>query len=339
MTKQRVLLVYGGESSEHEVSIKSAHNIYAAIDNDRYVVELCYIDKTGRWWLVDNIDGRHVGHPQLVPVLGQQQFITLPDERTIRPDVILPVLHGRHGEDGTVQGLAQLLHIPCAGPGLLGAAVTMDKDVTKRILQQAGIPVVSWQIWRTNEEKPRFETVVEQFGVPLFVKPANAGSSVGVHRVETADEWKTALEDAAQYDTKILIEPGVSAREIELAVLGNVAPKVSGAGEVVPGEAFYSYDDKYAVDSVSHTVIPANIDHDILNTLQDYALRAYTATSGRGIARVDFFIDKQTNEVFLNEINSIPGFTDISMYPKLWQASGLSYAELIETMISLADKE
>ncbi len=336
MAKHTILLLYGGESSEHDVSVASAHNIYAALDDEKYHVLLCYIDKLGRWWLTDSVDGSHVGKPQLLPVFGQKQFVTLPGNHIVHPDVIFPVLHGKNGEDGTVQSVARLLHVPCVGPSVSGAAISMDKDVTKQLLASEKIPVVPWLVWNSSEPKPDFSEVKAKLGVPLFVKPANAGSSVGVSKVTKASQWLEALEQAGAHDRAVLVEKGIDAREVELAVLGNETPKVSGAGEIVPGDEFYSYDDKYSSTSSSRVQIPAELPDDMLGRLQALSLQAYRVTHGRGMARVDFFIDKKTNEVYLNEINSIPGFTSISMYPKLWRASGMSYGQLVDELIALA---
>lgn len=340
MNKLHVLLLYGGESTEHEVSIRSAHNVYAALDDSKYDVTLCYIDKVGRWWLTDDIDGAHIGHPRLFPDLGKKCFIARPDDKTVAPDVLFPVLHGRNGEDGTIQGLAALLHLPYVGPSLLSAAIAMDKEVTKQLLKTAGIPAVPGVVWRTAETRPSFEEVKKVLGLPMFVKPCNAGSSVGVSKVTTYSEWGPALRTAAEHDTKVLIEQGIDAREIELAVIGNSRPKVSGAGEIVAGEQFYTYEAKYADDSTSEVMVPAQgLDESTVKQLQDYALAAYRATSGHGMARVDFFIDKKTGEIYLNELNTIPGFTNISMYPKLWHAAGVSYAKLVDMLIDLALKD
>lgn len=335
MEKLTVLLVYGGESSEHEVSLVSAHNVYAALDDDKYNVELCFIDKTGRWWLTEDINSTSSQH-QLVPALGQGQFVTFSNNHVIRPDVILPILHGKNGEDGTIQGVAQMLHIPCAGPSLLGAAVTMDKDMTKRLLQATNIPVVPWLLWQTNEDKPSYDSIRQELGEVVFVKPAQAGSSVGVTKVTSADDFADALDEASKHGRTVIIEKAIEAREIELSVLGNERPRVSGAGEIIPGKDFYDYDDKYSADSQSKAVIPADLDPAVLETLQGYALGAYKATAGWGMARVDCFVDKNNGEVFVNEINSIPGFTNISMYPKLWRQAGVSYGQLVDELINLA---
>lgn len=337
MTKLHVLLLYGGESSEHEVSLKSAHNVYAALDDAKYEVTLCYIDKVGRWWLTEDINGAHIGHPRLLADLGRKSFVSEPSGTIITPDVLWPVLHGQHGEDGTVQGLAALLHIPCVGPSVLSAAVTMDKALTKQLVAAAGVPVVPGIVWETSEHRPLFEETKKQLGLPMFVKPCNAGSSVGVCKVTTYGEWGPALRAAAEHDSKVLIERAIDAREIEMAILGNHIPEVSGAGEVIAGDQFYTYEAKYAIGSTSQVVIPAqDVSAETLITLQEYALRAYRATAGKGMARVDFFIERTNGKIFLNEINSIPGFTNISMYPKLWHEAGVSYAQLADKLVALA---
>lgn len=339
MKKLHVLLVFGGESVEHDVSISSAHNVYAALDDTRYEVSLCYIDKVGRWWLVDSIEGSYVGHPQLVPRLGQRAFEIDGTDKTVRPDILLPVLHGANGEDGAVQGLAQLLHLPYVGPSLLSAAITMNKDVTKRLARDAGVPVIPWMRLEKSAPRPHFANVQAKLGSVVFVKPASTGSSVGVHKVMNGREFATALSDAFRYDDTILIESAIDGREIEVAVLGNTVPAVTGLGEILPGDVFYSYDDKYAVTSSAALSIPADIETSVAERIRSYVLTAYRATMGRGMARVDFFIDKHSGEIYLNEINSIPGFTNSSMYPKLWHHSGISYGELIDKLIGYALEE
>ncbi|MGB3009640.1 MAG: D-alanine--D-alanine ligase family protein [Candidatus Saccharimonadales bacterium] len=335
MTKLSVLLVYGGQSSEHDVSIKSAHNVYAALDDEKYDVYLCYIDRYGKWWLMSAIDSTHTGRPQLFPALGQKQFLVIPGNTSLRIDVVLPILHGRFGEDGTVQGLCELLHLPYVGPSVLAAAVTMDKDMTKRLLQDADVPVVPWRSWKIRNHKPRYQDVVEELGEVVFVKPASAGSSVGVSKVSNAHDWEGVLDKASLHSEVVLIEKAITAREIEVAVLGNDDPRVSGLGEIIPGDEFYSYNDKYSSASTSRTIVPAGIDDEIAKQIHEYALRAYQVTECRGMARVDFFVD-DNDSIYLNEINSIPGFTNISMYPKLWQEMGVRYPELIDQLISLA---
>lgn len=333
MTKISVLLVFGGQSSEHDVSLASAHNVYAALDEDKYDVFPCYITRNGEWHLVDGIDDRAL-YQVLTPHLGKKQFETT-DGTVIEPDVMLPILHGIHGEDGDVQGLARLMGLPCAGPSLIGAAITMDKDVAKRLFREAGVPVVDWLTWHTVDPQPMYENIVAKLGEVVFVKPANTGSSVGVSKVKNKTEFSTALREAAKFDSLIMIERAIVGREIEIAVLGNEHPKITRPGEILPGEEFYSYEDKYDIASTAQVKVPADLDGDVSEHLTQYALKAYRATRGHGMARVDFFVTAE-GEVFLNEINSIPGFTNISMYPKLWRAEGITYPALLDRLVALA---
>ncbi len=335
MTKKRVLLVYGGKSSEHDVSLMSARNVYAALDENKYDVTLCLIDREGRWWLQDIVDDTHSGQPQILPVLGQKQFVTLPDHHIIKPDVVLPVLHGQNGEDGTVQGLCQLLGLSYVGPSLLGAAVTMDKDMTKRLLEHADIPVVPWRTWRIKDYKPTFDMISDELGTTdMFVKPASAGSSVGVSHITSADSWEKVLDMASQHSEVVLIEKTIQGREIELAVIGGDEIRVSGAGEIKSGEDFYDYDDKYSAASTAKVQIPADISEKMLGQLQAYAKKTFEITECQGMARIDFLVEDET--IYLNEINSIPGFTNISMYPKLWQHEGVRFPQLVDQLIELS---
>ena len=335
MDRLRVLLIFGGESSEHEVSINSATNVLAALDAARYDINLCYIDRAGQWRLVETIEARNQPSPHLTPQLGQR-LLLIDGVDPLPIDVIIPVLHGKNGEDGSVQGLAQLLHIPYVGPSLLSAAVTMDKDMTKRLALGAHVPVVPWRTLVSDAPRPTFAEIADELGTPVFIKPSRTGSSVGVSKVHSAEAFTTALDEAFRHDNTVLIEQAITAREIELAVLGRgTSARVSMPGEILPGEEFYSYDDKYSASSTSRVVIPAEVDESMATELQRLALAAYQATGGRGMARVDFFLDP-TGQIFLNEINSIPGFTNISMYPKLWEASGLSPQALVDELIKEA---
>lgn len=334
MSKVHVMLVYGGQSSEHDVSVASARNVFAALD-DRYDISTCLIDRDGRWWLQDSIGDYHAGSPQLLPVLGQRKFVTLPDHKIVQPDVILPILHGKNGEDGTVQGLAELLSLPYVGPSLLGAALTMDKDVTKRLLRQAGIAVVDDIVWLTHAERPSYQAVVAQLGATVFVKPARSGSSVGVSKVTDETTFIIALDDAAQHDDKVLIERAITGREIEVAVLGNSQLRISAPGEIKPGAEFYDFDDKYDPASTATVQIPAELSPELMTSIRDTATLAYRVTEGHGMARIDFFVTDD-GRVYLNEINSIPGFTNISMYPKMMRHDGLLYPDLIARLIDLA---
>lgn len=335
MNRQTILLLFGGESSEHDVSIMSACNIYQAIDQEKYDVKLGYITRSGQdWLLIDSFD--ELNGPEFLPMLGRGYVKTQKNE--IKIDYIFPALHGKNGEDGTVQGLVALLHLPVVGPDLLSASVTMHKDMSKRLFEGVDIPVVPWTSRRAYEPALTFENVCRALRTDtVFVKPNAAGSSVGVTRVERSDQWRQALDEAATHDELVLIEKALDVREIELAVLGSGETlRVSGAGEILPGEEFYTYEDKYASDTKSSVAIPADISSEQLTQLQEYARRAYQAVEGRGMARVDFFIDRENGEIYLNEINSIPGFTNNSMYPKLWQEAGLSYEHLVSTLIENA---
>ena len=338
MQRKTVLLLFGGESSEHEVSISSARNVYAAIDDTKFEVIICFIDKAGKWWLLDELGMTISTHdaPQIVPVLGSSCFVTIPASRMIQPDVILPILHGKNGEDGSVQGLAQLLHIPIVGCDMTSAAICMDKIATKQILQANDITVVDYVVHHQQEDIPDFGNLTLKLGNPLFVKPARAGSSVGVSKVSTRDELQQALDDAHTHDAMVLIERGVTAREIEVAVLGSPPHhKASLPGEIVPDGEFYSYDSKYSNASGSRVIIPAEIDEILKERIHELSIRIYATLGCKGLARVDFFL-LEDGTIYLNEVNTMPGFTNISMYPKLWRESGISYSTLIEDLINIA---
>lgn len=338
MQRQTVLLLFGGESSEHEVSVSSARNIYAAMDDTKYEVDLCFIDKNGRWWLLDELTSQIDTHraPQLIAALGGKSFVTLPGNRVIVPDVIFPALHGRNGEDGSVQALAQLLHIPVVGCDMTASALAMDKVLTKQILAANDIHIVPYEIHRKGDALPDFSKLSMTLGSPLFVKPARAGSSVGVSRVFEEGKFAEALEHAHEYGEVVLIERGVTARELEVAVLGN-PPRhtTSGVGEIVVGGDFYSYDAKYAATSSSQVVIPAVLNEQMAARIKQLAAKVYALLGCKGMARVDFFLSKD-GTLYVNEVNTIPGFTNISMYPKLWRQSGIGYPELIDRLIAAA---
>lgn len=336
MNRTTVLLLYGGESSEHEVSLSSARNVYAAIDNMKFDVLFGYIDSHGKWWLLEAFGEDPHGAPQLVPVLASGSFVTIPDNKIIHPDVIFPVLHGANGEDGSVQGLAQLLHIACVGCDMTASAICMDKLATKEILQTANIAVAPYQVHRAGDEVPDFTELISRLTAPLFVKPTRAGSSVGVSKVRTAEELTAALDLAHQHDPVALIEQGITGRELEVAVLGNPPEhRASGVGEIKPGEDFYSYDDKYATNSTSQVIIPAELDDAKRDEIREVAEKSYAVLGCRGLARVDFLL-AEDGTVYLNEVNTLPGFTNISMYPKLWREQGVSYSALVSRLIELA---
>lgn len=334
MQRPAVLLLFGGESSEHDVSVSSARNVYAAIEDEKYEVFLGYIDTKGKWWLLESF-GAQIdtdGAPELLPNLGARSFVTTHNKH-IRSDVILPILHGRNGEDGSVQGLAQLLHIPIVGCDVTASAIGMDKVATKEILASHHINVVPYEVHHVSDDLPEISKLSMTLGLPLFVKPARAGSSVGVSKVYSEEELFDALEQAHKHDTIVLIERGITARELEVAVLGTPPRhQVSGVGEVIPGEDFYSYDDKYATTSHSRVQIPAEIESGLSHRIQAQAGRIYEILGCSGLARVDFFLSDD-DTLYLNEINTLPGFTNASMYPKLWRQQGISYPELIDALL------
>ncbi|AIR84861.1 D-alanine--D-alanine ligase [Pantoea rwandensis] len=352
MAKQRVGIVFGGKSAEHEVSLQSAKNILEAIDKSKYEVVLLGIDKQGEWHLNDasgfllnadnpalialNRSGENVA---LVPGSASQQLITRQQAQPLSQlDVIFPIVHGTLGEDGSLQGLLRMANLPFVGSDVLGSAVSMDKDFTKRLLRDADLNVAPW-ISVTQAQRARLDAqaVVDQFGLPLFIKPANQGSSVGVSKVDHIDDLAAALDLAFTFDRKVLIEQGIKGREIECAVLGNDGPEASPCGEVVVHDAFYSYDTKYISADGAQVVVPAAISEEASEAIRAVAIRAFQALECFGMARVDVFLT-ESGEIVVNEVNTLPGFTNISMYPKLWQAAGLSYSDLITRLIELAQQ-
>jgi D-alanine-D-alanine ligase len=353
MAKLRVGLLFGGRSVEHEVSIASATSILGALDPSRYDVQLIAVDPDGRWHL-----GSGDLPPELVasrgtevapPAIAGQNALVAVDaasdiEGAAAPsaelDVIFPIIHGTHGEDGTLQGMLELADIPYVGARVLGSAVQMDKDVAKRLLAGAGLPVVPWLTLRNRDLAPTecmaaAQAAVDRFGFPLFVKPANSGSSVGTSKATTPDELGAAIAEAARYDTKVLIEQAVDAREIEVAVIGNEEPSASLPGEIRQGHDFYDYEAKYA-DEETELLIPAPLDEATTERIRSLALDAYRCLEGGGFARVDFLLDRSSGELYINELNSLPGFTEASMFPLMWEATGLPYPALLDQLIELA---
>jgi D-alanine-D-alanine ligase len=353
MGKIRVGIIFGGRSGEHEISLRSARSIVDAIDRDKFTVSLIGIDHTGRWHLVDEPAFRRLtdtplavlnaaGHEvMLLPAPGTPQLVEpqRPSVSVDHLDVLFPVLHGTFGEDGTVQGLLDLADIAYVGAGVLGSAVGMDKDVQKRLLHAAGIAVVPFltgtfsAVWPDTEE---FEERVAKLGLPLFVKPANLGSSVGITKVKSLDHLQQAMWTAFQYDNKIVVEKGIDGREIECAVLGNDDPQASVPGEICPHGEFYSYGAKYIDENGAALRIPAPLTDVETAAVQRLAVQVFQVLECAGMARVDFFLERHTGTLYVNELNTIPGFTTISMYPKMWEASGLPYRELISRLIDLA---
>jgi D-alanine-D-alanine ligase len=339
--KIRVGILYGGRSAEHEVSLRSAKSIVDALDRKRYDPVLIGIGKDGIWRLQDS-KAMPEGESLAIDLSGKEVVLapsskgelTGSSERIRKLDVVFPVLHGTNGEDGTVQGLLTLADVPFVGPSVLGSAVGMDKTVMKALLRDAGIPNARVLVYRKGSEIS-FSDVESELGMPVFVKPANLGSSVGVSRATDEASFRTAVEDAFRYDTKILVEEAIVGREIECAVLGNGEPQASVPGEIIPHDEFYSYEAKYLDPDGAGLEIPAKLDPETTARIQDIAIRTFQALECEGMGRVDCFL-KENGEILVNEINTIPGFTSISMYPKLWEASDVPYSELIDRLISLA---
>jgi len=342
MKKIRVGILFGGKSAEHEVSVRSARNIYDALDKEKFEPVLIGIDPSGKWLAADSaklLDGPADATDRQIDIHEGPAVMLTPESKgrlddTTSVDVVFPILHGPFGEDGTIQGLLKLADVPFVGPSVLGSAIGMDKDVAKRLLMQAGIRVAPFCTVRRNEGINEDE-IIREFGLPLFVKPANLGSSIGVSKVHTKEDLTSAIESALAYDNKVLVESAVVGRECECAVLGNEDPLASVVGEVLPQSDFYTYAAKYLDEGGAVTEIPADLPEDVANIVQAVAVKVFKTLECEGMARIDVFVTPD-NEVVVNEVNTIPGFTSISMYPKLWQASGISYADLITKLINLA---
>lgn len=344
----RVGILFGGRSGEHEVSLASAASVIRGLDPDKYEAVPIGITKEGHW-LVGNAAQKML--PEVLKS-GQRVMMTAdPTDAALIPldrggsgggqriDVVFPVMHGTYGEDGTIQGLLDLAGLPFVGAGVLGSAIGMDKDVSKRLLQIAKIPVVPWiAVLRADWERDPKEVqkvVEKKFKYPVFVKPATLGSSVGMTKVHSREELAPALNLAAEFAMKILVEKCIVGREIEVSVLGNHDPKASIPGEIVPHREFYDYTAKY-LEEGSQILIPAKLKRAQVKTIQKYAIEAFRALELSGMARVDFFLERTAGKIYLNEVNTIPGFTSISMYPKMWEASGIPFRELIDKLIELA---
>lgn len=354
--KINIGILFGGKSAEHEVSLQSAKNVFDAINKEKYNPILIGVDKTGRWLL--NNESKfllNADDPKLIKLNQASDSVALAprsggkisnltsQNEQLEIDVVFPILHGPFGEDGTVQGLLKLANLPFVGASVLGSAVGMDKDVMKRLLHDADIPIGKFIVLKLHESVPDFQKVKDELGLPFFVKPANMGSSVGVSKIHDESEYKTSILKAFDFDTKIIFEEYIKGKEIECSVLGNEKPIASIPGEVISNHEFYSYDAKYIDEHGAVLEIPAKISDQITKQIQELAIKTFQTLSCEGLGRVDFFLRGNDNEIIVNEINTIPGFTKISMYPKLWEASGISYAELIDRLIQLAierfDKE
>ncbi|MCW4456079.1 D-alanine--D-alanine ligase [Flavobacterium sp. MXW15] len=350
MRKTRVGIIFGGRSAEHEVSLQSAKNIVDALDKQRFDVALIGIDKQGQWHLSDpaafllNADdparialNRSGNGIAVLPGKDRQQLVPVQPAQALQQiDVVFPIVHGTLGEDGSLQGLLRMANLPFVGSGVLGSAVAMDKDVAKRLLRDAGLAVAPFACFnRATAAGADHAALVEELGSPLFVKPANQGSSVGVSKVRDEREFRDALALALSFDHKVLVEAAIAGREIECAVLGNERPEASVCGEVVVHDDFYSYDTKYISETGADIVVPADIPAEAQERIRGIAVRAYRALDCAGLARVDVFLTP-AGEVVINEVNTLPGFTRISMYPKLWEASGVGYTALITRLVELA---
>jgi D-alanine-D-alanine ligase len=346
--KLRVGILFGGQSAEHEISLISARNIAAAIDRRKYQIVAIAIDKRGHWFLDERASflsggesevklNRSLSAVAVVPGEPGKPLVRISPSRAVTSvDVVFPVLHGPFGEDGTVQGLLKLTHVPFVGAGVLGSAVGMDKDVMKRLLRDANIPLAEFLVFEKHSAKQiDFAGVKRTLGLPVFVKPANLGSSVGISKVNNRQQFAPALTEAFRYDNKILVEENIGGREIECSVLGNDQPIASLPGEITTAHNFYSYEAKYVDESGARLLIPAPLPSRLVKTIQELAVKTFKVLCCAGMGRVDFFL-RNDREIFVNEINTIPGFTKISMYPKLWEASGISYSDLIDRLIRLA---
>ena len=349
----RVALVFGGRSAEHEVSAWSARNVLQAIDRTKYELVLIGIDRAGKWYLNDQSrplleavePAKWAAHIQqgepvaLEPTARGSELVRLSDHESVgQVDVVFPILHGPMGEDGTMQGLLKLAGIPYVGADVLGSAIGMDKDVQKRLLRDAGIRVARFvMLWRGHFDPAAGAEAASGLGYPLFVKPANLGSSVGIAKVHNPAELQSAVDEAFRFDNKVILEETIIGREIECSVLGNEQPMASIPGEILVGGAheFYTYEAKYLDERGAELAIPARLEPAMIEEIRGLAVRVYETLCIEGFARVDFFL-RPNDELVVNEINTIPGFTTISMFPRLWAATGLSYADLIDRLIELA---
>lgn len=350
--KLRVGVIFGGRSGEHEVSLRSAESVINAMDKSKYDVVPIGITKEGRWLmsadaaaLLPEAVMASNSHQQ-VAIIGDptRQGLTRLDDRkqalsSERLDAVFPVLHGTYGEDGTIQGLLEMAGVPYVGCGVMASATGMDKVAMKQLFKHAGLTLIEYDwflrsVWEENREAV-INRISRLLGFPVFVKPANLGSSVGISKAADKSELWDAIDDAARYDRKVVVERAVNGREIEVSILGNEHPIASLPGEIITGHEFYDYEDKY-IDTTSRTEVPAKLPKKVIDRIQREAIRAFQAIDGSGLARVDFFVERGTSRVIINEINTMPGFTSISMYPKLWEASGIPYSELIDRLIQLA---
>jgi D-alanine-D-alanine ligase len=340
--KLHVAVIFGGRSGEHEVSLMSARSVLSVLDPAKYEVTQIGITHEGAWLIGEDVIGKF----ESGKLEGLQPFVMTPDPSNVTRhtsrviDVFFPVLHGTFGEDGTIQGLFELADVAYVGAGVVGSSVGMDKGIFKDVMIANQIPIVDTMVVSRAEIEMDMASVIEQAekigAYPLFTKPANLGSSVGVTKCNSRSDLQEGLMEAASFDRRVLVQKGIrNPREVEVSVLGNSEPVASVPGEILPSREFYSYESKY-IDGTSGLLIPAPLPTETAELIREYAVRAYKAIDCAGMARVDFFVEKDTDSIYLNELNTIPGFTRISMYPKLWEASGLPYAKLVDRLIELA---
>ncbi len=351
--KIRVGILFGGRSSEHEVSLMSATSVLAVLDAQKYEVTPIGITRQGQWFTGENVlealkkrDFSGLTRVALIAEPGNHTLYTILEtggKLELTPsaelDVVFPVLHGPFGEDGTLQGLFEVMDLAYVGAGVLGSSVGMDKALFKDVLRAHNLPVVPSKVFTLKQIESDLDAVLRQAeeiaDYPLFTKPVNLGSSVGISKCHNAVELRQGILEAARYDRRVLVEKGINAREIEVSVLGNDDPQASAPGEIVPSDEFYTYAAKY-LDGKSQLIIPAELDMGLINRIRSLAVEAFTAADCAGMARVDFLLDRDTHDIYINEVNTIPGFTQISMYSKLWEASGLPYAQLVDHLIRFA---
>ncbi|KUO74329.1 MAG: D-alanine--D-alanine ligase [Clostridia bacterium BRH_c25] len=346
--KLNVAVVFGGKSGEHEVSLMSATNVIKAMDKDKYNIHMIGITKQGKWMAYKGETDKIIDGSWEKEAVGADRDETInllfsglfSGNGESRIEVVFPVLHGPNGEDGTIQGLFEMLDVPYVGCGVMASALGMDKGLSKQLFCDAGLHVGGYAVVLKRDIERDIEPIIsmveDKFTYPVFIKPVNMGSSVGITKAHNREELEKGLREACKYDRKVIIEEGINCREFECSVLGNNDPVASGIGEIIPSHEFYDYEAKYFDDGKSVLVIPAELPGSKVEEMREAAVEAYKALDCCGMARVDFFMDKETGDIYINEINTIPGFTKISMYPKLWDAAGLSYSKLIDRLIELA---
>jgi len=343
--KIKIAILFGGKSAEHTISIISARNIVKGIDQEKYEITLIGITKEGEWYLQDMkyfLNDKSVSRPirnttdrvTFLPQCNGELFnVSNPSQKQLI-DVVFPVLHGTYGEDGSVQGLLRVANIPFVGSSVLSSAICMDKDITKKLLRDAGIPIADFLTY-DNFKKVDYDEILFKLGTQLFVKPAGSGSSIGTSKVKGPTSLKVCIKKAFKYDRKVIVEEYIEGREIECAVIGNRIPKASCLGEIVPKDDYYSYDAKYTKKDGADILIPADIEKEKSGEIRRLAIQVYKVLECEGLARVDFFL-KKDGTILVNEVNTIPGFTSISMYPKLWEESGMEYSKIIDKLVELA---